>query len=720
MTTESPHPTQVGTLAPDPEETSLQQRSLAPWQKVLLFVSGVGFTLFHLVVLNLFPLETWTFRILHIAGGLFIGFAMVAAWSPRPATSGQTWYGGWLENVPMLVATVLIAYSVGALLAAYTLRDWLGGMSIPAWLFPYFGWSLIGATVIAILSSWVFRPVHNRILWHDWILMIASLTVAGYLLFHLDMLQFRAGVIPTRPDFWTMLAGILLILEITRRVAGLALVVIAGIFIAYGFLGPWLPGFLSHSGYRMDRFFTYLYTDNGILGPTTAVSSTYIVLFIAFAAFLQASRVGDYFVNFAFAIAGQRRGGPAKVAVFASGLMGMINGTSAGNVVATGALTIPLMKRVGYHPRSAGAIEAAASTGGQIMPPVMGAGAFIMAEITGIPYSDLIIAALIPAVLYFASVYFMVDFEAARTGIRGVPRKELPHIGQLLRRVYLFAPILILLGALFMGYSVIRAGTVALMSAVVVSWLTPFPLGITGILKALNLSARMAVQLIAVCAAAGVIVGVIGLTGVGLRFSSMLLGIAENSQFIALLFAMVISVILGMGMPTTAAYAVAASVVAPGLIQIGVEPLVAHFFVFYYAVISAITPPVALAAYAGAGIAGSEPMRTSITAFKIGLAAFIVPFMFFYHPTLLMVGESGTIALHFATALLGVFLLAAGVQGWFLGAANRWVRGALVLAALLMISGTLVTDLLGILLGVVLGAWQWRWHPRRAAATPPP
>ncbi|AHE99778.1 TRAP transporter permease [Thioalkalivibrio paradoxus] len=714
---ESISPVPQARAAADPDERASQERELSSWQAWMLFIACVGFILFHLIVLNLFPLETWTFRIIHVAGGLFIGFALVASWAPHPEKAGQRRW--WLELLPMLAATVLIAYAIGALVAAYVLRDWAGVTLIPAWLFQYFGWSLFAATAIAIPAGWVFRPQAHRIVWYDWILMAASLAVAGYLLFHLNMLQFRAGVVPTQPDMWTILAGILLILEITRRVAGLALVVIAAIFIAYGFVGPWLPGFLGHGGYRADRFFTYLYTDNGILGPTTAVSSTYIVLFITFAAFLQASKVGDYFVNFAFAVAGRRRGGPAKVAVFASGLMGMINGTSAGNVVATGSLTIPLMKRVGYQPRSSGAIEAAASTGGQIMPPVMGAGAFIMAEITGIPYTELIVAALIPALLYFASVYFMVDFEAARTGIKGVPRKELPQVGRLLRRIYLFTPIIILIGALFMGYSVIRAGTVALASAVVVSWLTPFPLGLVGMLRALNLSARMAVQLIAVCAAAGIIVGVIGLTGVGLRFSSMLLAIAANSQLLALLFAMAISVLLGMGMPTTAAYAVAASVVAPGLIQMGVEPLVAHFFVFYYSVISAITPPVALAAYAGAAIAGSEPMRTSVTAFKIGLAAFIVPFMFFYHPALLMVGDNLTITLNFATALIGVFLLAAAAQGWFFGAATWALRGVLFGTALLMISGTVVTDLTGLALFAAALLWQLKLAPVLVQRTAP-
>lgn len=699
-------PIDAASLA-DAEEGMSSQRNLTRWQKVLLFLLGLTYTSFHLLVLNVIPMETWAFRIVHVAGALVIGFAIVAACVPPADPRRRRWV---LELLPMVLTVGLALYALAAMAIALYMKLRLGydTYSLPEWIFHTFSWALLASVVLGIVFAWMFKPRSDRIGWYDWSLMAASISVCAYLLFNLDVLQFRMGVMPAQTDFWVATAGILLILELTRRVAGMALVVIAGIFILYGFVGPWLPGVLEHSGYDADRFITYIYTDNGILGPTTAVSSTYIVLFIAFAAFLQASKVGDYFVNFAFAAAGRARGGPAKVAVFASGLMGMINGTSAGNVVATGSLTIPLMKRVGYKPRSAGAIEAAASTGGQIMPPVMGAGAFIMAEVTGIPYTDLIIAALIPALLYFASVYFMVDMEAAKTGMKGLPSKDLPQIGKLLRQVYLFAPIIILIGALFMGYSVIRAGTVALMSAVVVSWLTPFRLGLFGSARALELAARMSIQLIAVCACAGIIVGVIGLTGVGLRFSSLLLGVAENSQLLALLFAMCISVLLGMGMPTTAAYAVAASVVAPGLIQMGVAPLVAHFFVFYFAVISAITPPVALAAYAGAAIAGSEPMRTSVTAFKVGLAAFIVPFIFFYHPALLMEGEWTEIAQSFVTAMVGVFMLAGAAQGWFFGLAGRIIRVLLFVGALMLISGDLLTDLLGLGLAVVLFLWQRR------------
>jgi TRAP transporter 4TM/12TM fusion protein len=476
--------------------------------------------------------------------------------------------------------------------------------------------------------------------------------------------------------------------------------------------------------------------------------------------------VGDYFVNFAFAAAGRARGGPAKVAIFASGLMGMINGTSAGNVVATGSLTIPLMKKVGYRKKTAGAIEAAASTGGQIMPPIMGAGAFIMAEITGIPYQEIAIAAIIPAILYFASIYFMVDFEAAKLGMRGMREDELPKFKEMARKVFLFLPILILIAALFMGYSVIRAGTLATVAAVVVSWAMPEHFAFRGggkwtiqriagpghrgaLDRALPVvpadpgvgtrrrCARLHRHAVAdrvargggnvplhliprVCGRdgdrarhqghaaragtrrrhvdpdhrglclRGIIVGVISLTGVGARFSAVLLDLAGVSQLLALFFAMCIAILLGMGMPTTAAYAVAASVVAPGLVQLGIPMLTAHFFVFYFAVVSAITPPVALASYAAAGISGANPMETSVASFKIGIAAFIVPFMFFYNSAILMEGSWFEVIRAGITATFGVFLLSAGVQGWFMGGRSAWfLRVALMAAALFMIEGGL-------------------------------
>ncbi|WP_254795363.1 TRAP transporter permease [Halomonas sp. QHL1] len=659
----------------------------------------------HLYALNVSPIETWTFRILHVAGGLAVGFAITAAISlDRSGGEVRVTQREWFALIPAIAA---VGYASFCLVFAWFQRDIQG--TIPSnWVLAHLSWALVVASTIAIIGSWVGRSSSHSIHWADIVLIIASVLVAGYLVLVLNRWRMTAGMpMANQNDFLVAAVGVALIMELTRRVAGLALIAITAVFLIYAFAGPYLPGLLEHRGYTASRFFTYLYTDNGVLGPTTAVSSTYIILFITFAAFLQASRVGDYFVNFAFAAAGRTRGGPAKVAVFASGLMGMINGTSAGNVVATGSLTIPLMKKVGYHPRSAGGIEAAASTGGQIVPPIMGAGAFIMAEVTGIPYTEIAVAALLPAALYFLSIYFMVDLEARRDGMQGLSRDQLPVFRQLVKQVYLFLPIVILVSTLYMGYSVIRAGTLAMISAAVVSWFTPYWMGPKALLNALSLGARMAIPLIAVCACAGIIVGVISLTGVGARFASMLLGIADASHLLALFFAMCISILLGMGMPTTAAYAVAASVVAPGLQQIGIPPLVAHFFVFYYAVLSAITPPVALAGYAAAAIAGTDPLKTAVTSFKFGLAAFIVPFMFFYNPALLMEGSWFEILRVAITAGVGIYLLAAAVQAWFLNGRVNWIQRVLLLvAALAMIAGGLMTDFIGLGLGALVFVWQ--------------
>ena len=673
---------------------------------LFMAVLCVAYTAFHIGVMNLYPLETWTYRLLHVGGGLVIGFLLFASLSfPEQEASPRP--GRLMMVAPAMVLVSVALVQVALFWASGT------GVSQAAQATDYrwtFGLPLLVGTVWAILVGWVFPdPRRARLDATDIVLALAAIAVTAYIIFHAPLLRLRAGTaLAKEADMFAALVGVILILELTRRMAGLALVIIAGIFVVYSFVGPWLPGILYHRGYSLTRFFTYVFTDQGILGPTTAISSTYIILFVAFAAFLQASRVGEYFVNFAFAAAGDRRGGPAKVAVFGSGLMGMINGTSAGNVVATGSLTIPLMKKVGYKPQTAAAVEAAASSGGQILPPIMGAGAFIMSEITGIAYSDIVVAAIIPALLYFVSVYFNVDLAAQKYNMKGLPREELPKFAKLAKQVYLFIPIFILIGALFMGYSVIRAGTLAMAAAAVVSWLTPYKMGIRQILFALEISTKMTLQLVAVCAAAGIIVGVIALTGLGTRFSSLLLGLAENNQIVALFFAMIVSIVLGMGMPTTAAYAVAASVIAPGLISMGIDTLTAHFFIFYFAVMSAITPPVALAAYAGAAIARSDPMRTSVESFKMGLAAFVVPFMFFSSPALLMQGEWADIVHVVAGALFGVFLLSSAVQGWFFGHLHMVLRLVLAAAAVSMIDSGFLTDAIGIGTAVVVWAIQKR------------
>ncbi|MEL6766736.1 MAG: TRAP transporter fused permease subunit [Pseudomonadota bacterium] len=706
--------------------------------RLLLLISGAAtlYTLFHVIALNglsirdwtgldipllpQFPMETWNFRIVHIAGALALGLLLFSGRAFADGGAAGHKALGYLGLALMIPATLSLGAALYFAVEIESGVMWngvdAGIKSMETWLF---GVPLLLATTGGILLSWLQPPARDRLAQGDVLLAVCSFSVAAYLIAIYGTAARNAvgtQFVPIGVAF-AATAGAMMILELTRRVAGLALVAITAVFLVYTFTAHLLPGILAvQSAYSWQRFFGHVYSDAGILGPTTAVSSTYIILFIVFAAFLQASKVGDYFVNFAFAAAGRARGGPAKVAIFASGLMGMINGTSAGNVVATGSLTIPLMKKVGYRKQTAGAVEAAASTGGQIMPPIMGAGAFIMAEITGIPYQEIAIAAIIPAILYFVSVYFMVDFEAAKLGMRGMRDDELPKLATMIQQVYLFLPIIILIVALFLGYSVIRAGTLATVAAAAVSWLTPGRMGIGAILRAFELAGYMSIQIIAVCACAGIIVGVISLTGVGARFSSVLLDLAATSQLLALFFAMCIAILLGMGMPTTAAYAVAASVVAPGLVQLGIPALTAHFFVFYFAVLSAITPPVALASYAAAGISGANPMETSVASFKVGIAAFIVPFMFFYNGALLMDGTWFELARAGVTAVVGVFLLSAGVQGWFVGArAAGPMRLGLIGSALFMIEGGLLSDAIGVTSTTLLYFIQTRGRATSAA-----
>ncbi|OIQ32606.1 MAG: C4-dicarboxylate ABC transporter permease [Alphaproteobacteria bacterium MedPE-SWcel] len=690
----------------DEDPLSSNQRDFQGPRHMLIAALCVAYSVFHLMVMNVYPLETWAYRLSHVGGGLFLGFLLFGA-APLYGTSNPQQRN--LLSLGLLAAAGAgILYGAVAVISVWLNGAYLGNALPPSWAMSTFGIPLAAGSALAVVHGWVFPQTDRRqFSLADILLATAAIVATAYLIFFARQLQLRAGMPMALPgDMWAAITGVILIIELTRRLAGMALVIIAGVFVAYAFLGPWLPGIFEHRGYTAKRFFSYIFTDNGVLGAPIAISSTYIILFVIFAAFLQTTRVGEYFVNLAFAAAGHKRGGPAKVAIFASGLMGMINGTSAGNVVATGSLTIPMMKKVGYRPQTAASVEAAASTGGQIMPPIMGAGAFIMAEITGIGYMEIVSAAIIPAALYFISVYFMIDLAAQKADLKGLPRDQLPKFGVLVRQIYLLTPIIVLIYALFAGYSVIRCGTLAMITAGVVSWLTPHKMGPKQLLHALDNGARMVLQLVAVCATAGIIVGVIALTGIGSRFSTVLLTLADQSQFLALFFAMVVSIVLGMGMPTTAAYAVAASVIAPGVVNLGVEPLIAHLFIFYFAVMSAITPPVALAAYAGSALAGSDPVRTSVESFKIGLAAFVVPYMFFYSPAMLLQGSWFEI-IHIAiSAVIGVYLLSCAVQGWLVRAANPVVRVGLLVAGLAMIAGGWTTDAIGVALFALIFMFQ--------------
>ncbi|NVF15798.1 TRAP transporter permease [Halomonas sp. QX-1] len=704
----------VSSASVDEIKPAENERLLSGVAASALFVICVGYVAFHLYALNIQPVEPWKFRLIHVSVGLLIGFLVFNSSNSFSSQGASFGRGMGVERASFILSSCVLIM---------VLAIWL---RIPSVVFDehseifnnFLSGISLAAVVVSLLSSYFYKTERGRMSRSDTALGIIALAVGIYIIQSLGRWNMVAGTpMASDVDLYMSLIGVILILELTRRVAGMAMVVIALVFILYAFLGPWLPGVLEHRGYSSNRFFTYLFTDNGVLGPTVSVSSTYVVLFITFSAFLQKSGVGEFFVNFAFSMAGRSRGGPAKVSVLASAMMGMINGTSVGNVVSTGPMTIPLMRRVGYDARNAGATEAGASTGGQIAPPIMGAGAFIMAEVTGIPYTEIAAAAVLPAVFYFLSLYFMLDLQAQRLGIRGLSREELPNLKGLLRKVYLFLPIIILVVSLFVGYSVIRAGTLAIVAAAVVSWFTPYRMGPKEILNALALSARMVVPLIAVCACAGIVVGVIALTGIGARFSSLILGVAGDSQLIALVLAMIISIIMGMGLPTTAAYALAASVVAPGLQSMGIPPLVAHFFVFYYAVISSVTPPVALAAFAAAGISGADPLKTSIASFKLCIAAFLMPFAFYYSPAILMQGEGFIQILRvLITGSIGVFFLAAAVQAWCFKALNIILRIMAFAVGVLMMLGSVETDVIGVLMAVVILGIQFKLKDHRKPA----
>ena len=689
----------TGEPAPIPAERLEMSRSVA----AILAVMAAIYALLHIVSLNLYPIETWTFRVLHVTGGVALVFLLIRPQSRVATLSISPW---------------LHAISFGCAIFSFALiliADFLA-LPVPSWLIELRGPILLFATIAAVLAGWLGEKRLG--LFHgDVACALAAAGIALYASSHVETLQVRMGVFPMMSDIYVATAAAILILEATRRATGMALVVIAAIFIGYALFGSGLPGVLEHSGYKFGRLSTYLFTDNGVLGITVSVSSTYLVLFIVLAAFLQVTGVGDYFVRLSFSLAGGLRGGPAKVAVIASGLMGMINGSSAGNVVATGSFTIPLMNKVGYPRRTSGAIEAAASTGGQLMPPVMGAGAFIMAEVTGIPYSDILVAAVLPAVFYFFSIYLMVDLEAAKRSMNGLPPEASDRPAKVLRQLYLLLPILVLIGALFAGYSVIRAGTYACLACAVLSFFGPQPLTLTTTFRGFRDATRMLLQLVVVCACAGLIVGVIGLTGIGLKFSALLLQTSEHHVALAMVLAMLVTIVLGMGMPTTAAYAIAASVVAPGLVKLGVPLLTAHLFVFYYAVVSAITPPVALAGFAAAGIAGTDPLSTSVKSFLVGSAAFLVPIMFFFDPSLLMIGGWVEIGVGVIRGLLAVSLLSSVIVGWFFGPLGWASRTLLAVGVVALIVPIAVANIAGWLAVMAFAGRRIFLRRRQEAAT---
>lgn len=541
------------------------------------------------------------------------------------------------------------------------------------------------------------------------LLSILAFLIPLYWVYDYDGLVMRTGRY-TELDLVIGGIGILLVLEAARRVVGWPITIIATVFLLYSYLGPYMPGFLEHSGKKLDRIIGHtFFTLEGMFGTPIAVSSTFIFLFILFGAFLERTGVGQYFNDLALVIAGRRIGGPAKVAVFSSALQGTISGSSVANVVTSGAFTIPMMKRLGYRNEFAAAVEASSSTGGQIMPPIMGAAAFLIAEFLHISYWEVVKAAVLPALLYFTGVWIMVHLEAKRLNLRGLTQEELPDKREVLKKLYLLLPIFVIIGVLSMGYSAERAAIIGIISCVVVgAFRKETRMSLADIADALATGARMALGVIAATACAGIIVGTITLTGIGLKLANGLIALAGGYLLLTLFFTMIASLILGMGTPTTANYIITSTIAAPALINMDVPALSAHMFTFYFGIVADITPPVCLAAFAAAGIAKAQPMKTGVESTRLAIAAFVAPYIFVMQPSLLMIDTTwyGAIVV-MLTSVIGMIGVGAGLIGYWMAPLNLLERLLAVVGGILAITPGTWTDVLGFTLLAVVFAFSY-------------
>lgn len=548
--------------------------------------------------------------------------------------------------------------------------------TIPAWDFAF---ALIGA-FLGLYWILFYNDLVNRTGDHTWFdLLVGGLTI-------------------------------LFILEASRRVVGKAISILVLIFLLYALAGKYMPGFLKHAGISFERLFGHMYfTTEGIFGVPLAVSSTFVFLFLLYGAILDKTGVGDYFNDLALVIAGRAVGGPAKVTIFSSALQGTISGSSVANVVTSGAYTIPLMKRLGYRKEFAAAVEATSSTGGQIMPPVMGAAAFLMAEMTGIPYWEIAKAALFPAILFFLGVWIMVHYEAKRLGLRGLKKEELPSVKEVLKKLYLLIPIASLIYFLAIGLTPMRAALYGVFAAIAVGMIQPGEKRLTlkGLIEALATGARSALGVAIACAAVGMIVGVIVLTGLGLKFANGLIGLAGTNVFLVLVMTMIACLIMGMGTPTTANYVITSMIAAPVLVKLGYPLLSAHMFVFYFGILADVTPPVALASFAASGIGQSDPLRTGVESTRLSIAAFIIPYIFVFSPQMLMVDTNWQeILLTVVTALVGMIGVGAGMIGYWKKSLNLFLRLILVAGGILLVIPQLTLSLMGLAIMVLVWIYQ--------------
>ncbi len=603
---------------------------------------------------------------------------------------------------PGLVGLVKrLALALSVVLALFHLYTGVFGVS-SAMLQRGLHWTIL--SIIVFLTY----PTSGKVLsLLDFFLAALSGSTGIYALLTWERVARDAGITNTTDIVFGVIA-VLLVLEATRRVVGLPLTLVGLAFLLYGYFGAWIPGYLGHRYYSPSRLIGFLYcSTEGIYGVAMAVSATYVALFVIFGAFLEKFGAGDFFVEVSLALTGRFRGGPAKAAVLSSALVGTISGSAVANVVTTGTFTIPLMKRVGYKPWVAGAVEALASTGGQIMPPVMGAAAFLLAEMINVPYAEVMKAALIPAILYFLSAYVLVHLEAVKEGIPILSAAERPSFGKVMRQGgYFLLTVLLLAFAIIRGITPMKAVVWAIGSVLLLYVLFSKDRVQVGkrTYESLADSAKAMITVAAACACAGLIVGVTAISGLGLKISQIMLSMSGQSPLLALLLTMVASLILGCGLPTTAAYVVLATMAVPALVKLGIPLMAAHLFVFYFGCISTITPPVALSAYAAGAIAKTDPSKVGWTAFRFGLVAYIVPFMWIYGPGLLMQGTALTVIRTLITSVTGVFLFSVAIEGYGLircSLLDRTLAGA---TGLLLIDPLLVTDIAGAVLLVVFAA----------------
>lgn len=597
--------------------------------------------------------------------------------------------------------------------------------------------SFLGALIVIGYLTYPAKKgkVHvNAMPWYDIVLMVLG---AGAFFFYVVNAKYvvKLNMRITKEMVYIVagLIGLLSLAELCRRSVGLPILCVAGIFVAYTVVNQWDKGGIPLIIYRL------FYGDGGVLSTPINVCSKYIVVFIIFGAFLERTGIEDFFINLANGLCGRFAGGPAKVAVVASAFEGMVSGSSVANTVGSGSITIPMMKKLGYKPEFAGAVEAAASTGGQIMPPIMGAAAFLMAEYVGVPYSNIIVRAILPAVLYFLGIFIAVHLEAKKLGLRGVPKEMLPRVGELIRDSYLLLPLIILVYLVSSNTKTMQfSAAIAILMAIAVGVINNVArycrekkaggemtntsgstvkaaVGIGGgfgpksIFDALDAGGRGCITVGVACGIAGVIAGCLTVTGLASKMINAIVGISGASSLLALVLTMLCCIVLGMGVPTTANYCIMASTCAPILIQMGIPTIAAHFFVFYFGIVADITPPVALAAYAGSAIAQGNPMKTGLTATRLAIAAFIIPFVFAYSPMILFVGESilwYEVALTVITAVIGMIGVAAGLSGYLLGNMNIVQRIVTILGGVLLIIPGVWTDAAGIALVAIAVAWQ--------------